>query len=65
MHSARRDLSLGSPKEETVATIAYRHGFYHPARFAEEYRRLFGELPSVTLKQPSRLGDPELLPLLR
>jgi len=33
-----------------VADIAARWGFWHPSRFASEYKSLFGELPSATLK---------------
>ncbi|WP_218509955.1 helix-turn-helix domain-containing protein [Variovorax sp. dw_308] len=32
----------------TVGDIAARWGFWHPSRFATEYRRHFGELPSAT-----------------
>ncbi|WP_213955116.1 helix-turn-helix domain-containing protein [Variovorax sp. dw_954] len=33
---------------DTVGDVAARWGFWHPSRFAAEYRELFGELPSVT-----------------
>jgi len=32
----------------TVGDIAARWGFWHPSRFATEYRQHFGELPSAT-----------------
>jgi AraC family ethanolamine operon transcriptional activator len=44
-------------QHETVADIAFRHGFSDPGRFAEYYRTLFGENPSVTLGRPSRRAD--------
>ena len=64
MHGARRDLLCANPKQATVMKIAYRHGFYHPARFAKNYRQLFGELPSVTLERWSQSQGRELFPLL-
>jgi len=33
-----------------IGTIANRCGFWHMGRFAADYRRLFGELPSETLR---------------
>src|SRR5690606_4282811 len=33
---------------ETVSAVAWRCGFQHLGRFAAEYRRRFGELPSQT-----------------
>jgi len=39
---------LQSRRHDTVGDIAARWGFWHPSRFAAEYRQLFGELPSVT-----------------
>lgn len=27
------------------------HGYWHMSQFASDYRRMFGELPSDTLKQ--------------
>ena len=49
-----------SPVRATVTEIAYRHGFYHPERFAKYYRQLFGEHPSVTLKRPGLSEGQEL-----
>jgi len=39
---------LQSRRNDTVGDIAARWGFWHPSRFAAEYRELFGELPSAT-----------------
>ena len=64
LHATRRDLLCASPQEATVMAIAYRHGFYHPSRFARNYRRLFGEQPSVTLARSSRPDGRDLSPLL-
>lgn len=32
-------------------------GFWHPSRFSQEYRRMFGELPSQTLRRPRATGN--------
>src|SRR5580658_7349831 len=34
-----------------VTDIAMRWGFFHPSRFAQQYRERFGELPSDTVKR--------------
>ncbi|MBY4611327.1 AraC family transcriptional regulator [Rhizobium sp. 9T] len=49
MVAARRDL-LESGAKQAVADIALRWGFTHLGRFAAEYRKRFGELPSQTLR---------------
>lgn len=38
------------PASTTVGDVAARWGFWHPSRFASEYKALFGELPSATRK---------------
>ena len=48
-HAVRRQLLVSRNGKKTVAQIAFDHGFYELGRFAGEYRRLFGELPSQTL----------------
>ncbi|MDF0699227.1 AraC family transcriptional regulator [Rhizobium sp. MC63] len=50
MVAARRDL-LESGAKQAVADIALRWGFTHLGRFAAEYKKRFGELPSQTLKR--------------
>jgi AraC-like DNA-binding protein len=52
MHLARRALRESSPTATTVTEIATRYGFWQFGRFAGEYKRLFGELPSATLGHP-------------
>lgn len=57
-----RSLRLGEVKRALIARknadvgdVAFEHGFTHLGRFAAEYKKLFGELPSVTkLRQISR-----------
>lgn len=52
LNGARRDLRKGEHKM-SVRDIAGRWGFWHLPRFSEEYRKLFGELPSETLRNAS------------
>ena len=52
MHLVRRAL-LGADRSETSVTrIATDHGFWELGHFAVAYRALFGEAPSVSLRQP-------------
>jgi AraC-like DNA-binding protein len=53
MHLARRALILTVPGAATVTEIATANGFWELGRFAVEYRALFGEAPSVSLRRPA------------
>jgi AraC family ethanolamine operon transcriptional activator len=53
LNAARRAL-LHPRKETSVAAIAMLYGFTHFGRFAEVYRRQFGELPSATFSKARR-----------
>ena len=62
INGARAELAAADPDSVRVADIRARWGFSEPGRFAVEYRRLFGESPSATLRTyrtppPSRLAD--------
>lgn len=48
MNGVRRDLRHGG--HEAIADRAAHWGFWHLSRFAADYRRMFGELPSETLR---------------
>lgn len=48
LNGALRDLMQGTASS-TVSEIANKWGFQHLARFSEQYRKVFGELPSKTL----------------
>ena len=53
MHLARKALLTAEPSSATVTDIATGLGFFDLGRFAVEYRGLFGETPSVTLRAPA------------
>lgn len=54
LNAVRRELRKG---DTTIAVkdVAARWGFWHLPRFSNEYRKLFGELPSETLRHSARL----------
>ena len=59
LHYARQELLSTDPAETTVTAIATRWGFLNAGRFAAEYRRVFGDLPSETLAVPPPDPPPE------
>jgi transcriptional regulator GlxA family with amidase domain len=50
LHRVRDELARSSASTVTVTMVAGRWGFLHLGRFAEQYRQLFGEGPSETLR---------------
>jgi AraC family transcriptional regulator, ethanolamine operon transcriptional activator len=54
LNGARREIRRQTDEHAPLADIAARWGFWHPSRFAAEYKSLFGELPSATLKAAVR-----------
>jgi len=52
MHLARRALVRADPASATVTQIATGLGFWELGRFAVEYREMFGEPPSASLRRP-------------
>ena len=48
--SAVRDMLAHSPPGTRVADVANKWGFWHMGQFARDYRVMFGELPSSTLR---------------
>jgi AraC-like DNA-binding protein len=51
---AHRRLRGADPDAVTVTEVAAGLGFNHLGRFSGQYRRLFGESPSSTLREPGR-----------
>jgi AraC-like DNA-binding protein len=50
LNRAHAELTAGCAGSVTVTMIAGRWGFAHLGRFANQYRQLFGETPSETLR---------------
>lgn len=55
LNGARREIRRQSDEHAPLADIAAHWGFWHPSRFAAEYKSLFGDLPSQTLRASARL----------
>jgi AraC-like DNA-binding protein len=53
MHLARRALMRADPVTATVTEVATDLGFWELGRFAVEYREMFGESPSASLRRAS------------
>lgn len=52
LQGARQSLQAADQAKTTrVAPIAHRWGFWHSGHFAQEYKAMFGESPSETLKK--------------
>ncbi|MFN3984707.1 MAG: helix-turn-helix domain-containing protein [Rhodocyclaceae bacterium] len=54
LNGVRRDLKRADPSRDTVADIAAHWGFWHLSHFAADYKTMFDELPSDTLKRATR-----------
>ena len=51
LNVAHRELLMADPNQMTVTGIALKRGFNHAGRFSVLYRKLFGEVPSETLRR--------------
>jgi len=51
LNNVRRELWKSDPETTKVNDVASLWGFWHMGQFAADYRKLFGELPSETLKR--------------
>lgn len=51
LNGARRQLRAAAAQGQVVQDVASHWGFGHLSQFAADYRRLFGESPSETLRQ--------------
>ncbi|NMG74962.1 helix-turn-helix domain-containing protein [Aromatoleum diolicum] len=54
LNGVRRELKKAEPASHQIADIAARWGFWHLSHFAADYKAMFGELPSDTLRQETR-----------
>ncbi|HIK46683.1 MAG TPA: helix-turn-helix domain-containing protein [Leptolyngbyaceae cyanobacterium M65_K2018_010] len=50
LNGVRRALKASDPTQATVLGIANRYGFWHMGHFSRDYRQMFGESPSETLR---------------
>lgn len=53
LNGVRRQLKASSGDRKTVTDIAIQWGFWHMGQFARDFREMFGECPSKTLRQSS------------
>jgi AraC family ethanolamine operon transcriptional activator len=51
LHSVRQMLKTADPRTDNVTAIAQRFGFWSAGHFTRDYKQMFGELPSATLKR--------------
>ena len=51
LHEARKALRAADPFATSVTDIAVRFGIWEFGRFSHDYKTLFGELPSQTLRK--------------
>ena len=56
MQLVHRALLNGNPGPANISAIARRHGFRSLGRFAADYRAIYGELPSETLRRSPGQG---------
>ena len=60
MQLVHRALLNGNPDPVSISALARGHGFRSPGRFAADYRTLYGELPSATLRRGAGQGTVRL-----
>lgn len=59
LYAVRTQLQWAEPTTTAIAEIAKRFGFRSLGHFSRDYKTMFGELPSETLKHPLKLDtDP-------
>lgn len=53
LHRVRRQLQGSTVGQTTVTDVAIQWGFWHMGQFAKDYKQMFGESPSATLRHSS------------
>ena len=56
LNGARRHLRAPASVHHSVQDVAAHWGFWHMSQFASDYKKLFGEMPSTTLKNRRALA---------
>ncbi|NEP59522.1 MAG: helix-turn-helix transcriptional regulator [Symploca sp. SIO2G7] len=51
LNTVRQRLKASDPESCKIATLASEFGFYSPSHFTKDYKTMFGELPSETLRK--------------
>ncbi|HEY9641455.1 MAG TPA: helix-turn-helix domain-containing protein, partial [Coleofasciculaceae cyanobacterium] len=53
LNEVRRQLKASVANQTTVTAVAIRWGFWHMGQFAKDYKKMFAESPSETLRKSS------------
>ena len=51
LQAVRRALRSAEVEAVTVTNVASQFGFWHMGQFSADYKKMFGESPSTTLRQ--------------
>ncbi len=51
LSGVNRELKRAVIENTLISDVANRWGFWHMGQFAKDYKRMFGELPSITLSK--------------
>jgi len=57
LNNVRKMLRNADPDADRIHELAGHHGFMHMSQFTADYKRLFGELPSETLRRSKNQGS--------
>lgn len=55
LKASRKALQRGDPANNSIKSVAMQFGFWHLGHFAHDYKKLFGESPSETLRHQRKL----------
>ncbi len=54
LNAVRQHLKASDPESCFIATLISQFGFYHQSHFTKDYKAMFGELPSETLRKTAK-----------